>query len=285
MKLMRNKMSFFFLAVAIFALAGRGAAQGAKGAVEITARITPTGGRPEPVRQMTFYVLTKSYADIVKETEGQNTIPSREEFIKSLKISDELKEWMKAHDVIDLEQLDVDKLFTPEDIMRVPEFAAAYIRTNSGGVTAGLPTPKFREADKEANPEKYEKLRLEYMNALKKFIQSHPATITGMELELAGVNPKMKWDKLNSEHRRQLAQIGPDAAQGKYLAAKGDTDLEGKLVMSGLAPGNYWVATLGMDATSGDRRLHWDVPVKIEAGQTARLELTNLNAIDSQAGR
>lgn len=282
---MRNKMSFFFLAVAIFALAGRGAAQGAKGAVEITARITPTGGRPEPVRQMTFYVLSKSYAEIVKEAEGQNTIPSREEFIQSLKVSDELKEWMNEHGVIDLEQLDVDKLFTPEDILRVPEFVAAYIRTNSGGVTAGLPTPKFREADKEVNPEKYEKMRLEYRTALKKFIVGHPATITGMELELAGVNPKLKWDKLNSEHRRHLAQAGPEAAQAKYLASKGDTDLEGRLVVGGLAPGNYWVGTLGMEAASGDRRLHWDVAVKVEPGQTTRLELTNLNGVDSQAGR
>src|SRR5438477_10895077 len=49
---------------------GSGArAQKDAGAIEIMARITPTGARPEPVRQFTFYILTKSYSEIVKRSE------------------------------------------------------------------------------------------------------------------------------------------------------------------------------------------------------------------------
>jgi hypothetical protein len=42
---------------------------------------------------------------------------------------------------------------------------------------------------------------------------------------------------------------------------------------------------MGLDAVSGDRHLIWDVPVKVQAGQTARLELSNLNGVDLKAAR
>ncbi len=37
------------------------------GAIEFVAQVTPTAGRPEPARQLTFYLLRKSFADIQKE--------------------------------------------------------------------------------------------------------------------------------------------------------------------------------------------------------------------------
>jgi hypothetical protein len=46
-------------------------------------------------------------------------------------------------------------------------------------------------------------------------------------------------------------------------------------------PGSYWISTLNLNAASGDMRLRWDVPILIQAGQTVRVELTNLNAIDA----
>ncbi|HEX8872777.1 MAG TPA: carboxypeptidase-like regulatory domain-containing protein [Candidatus Acidoferrum sp.] len=251
--------------------------QTATGALEINARITPTAGRPEPVRQFTFFVLTRGYSDIVREVEAQDALPSRAEFINGLKVSSALKAWMKEHDAIDLAAPDIDKLIRPEDVMQVPEFFSAYQRYNSGGVTAGLPAPKYREADKEANPAKYEKQKQEYFAAMSKFIQTHPATISGMELELAAVNPRMAWERLHADRQKRVAQLAPDTAQTKYLAAKVDTDLDGRALVSGLAPGNYWVSSIGMDAVSGDRRLVWDVPVTVLAGQTARVDLTNLN--------
>jgi len=269
------------LVCCLFFIARICAAQTPTGTLEITVQITPTGARSEPVRQFTLYVLTKSYADIVKEVEGNDVLPTREEFIDNLKCTPQLKKWLKAHDEIDLTMPDFDKLVTPIEIMDVPEFLAAYQRSNSGGVTNGLPIPKYREADREANPEKYEKQRQEYVKALKKFLETHPATITGMEIELAAVNPKLQWDKLHADHKKRIAQLAPDIAQTKYLAAKADTDLEGSVTLAGLAPGTYWVSSLGMYAASGDRRLRWDVAATIQAAKTARLALTNINGIDA----
>src|SRR5580658_9888465 len=56
---------------------GTSSAQAGNGALDLTARITPTAAKPEPVRQFTFYVLTKSYEDITKDVEANDAPPDR----------------------------------------------------------------------------------------------------------------------------------------------------------------------------------------------------------------
>jgi hypothetical protein len=279
MKPMRRALPRFIsvLSCACF-LAPATWAQRATGSLDFAVRITPTAARPEPVRQFTFYVLTKSYAEIVNEVEGENVVPPREKFIEGLKVSPELKEWLKAHEILDLTLPDLDRLVTPDDIIHVPEFLLAYQHSNSGGVTTGVPKPRYADADKTAHPDRYNKQLQEYYVALKKFIQKNPSTVSGIELELVGVNPQQQWFQIQADHRRRLQRLAPEFAQTKYLAAKADTDLDGHASVSGLAPGDYWVSTLNLDANAGDTRLSWDVPVAIRAGQTTRIELTNLNA-------
>ena len=255
----------------------------ATGALDFTARITPSAARPEPVRQFTFYILTKSYGEIAKEVEEKDVIPTRDAFIDDLKVSAELRTWLKAHEILDLTMLGLDKLLTPDDILHTPEFLLAYQRSNSGGVTNGMPKPKYADADRTERPERYEKQKQEYMTALKKFIQSHSETVAGIELQLEGVNPERKWAQIQSNHKKRVQRLAPEFAQTRYLAGKVDTDLEGHAVLAGVPEGNYWISSLNFEANAGDTRLRWDVPVIIKTGQTARLELTNLNATDSQA--
>src|ERR1700675_1256028 len=275
-------ISWAILAVLVcFAQAAR--AQTSAGTLDITARITPTAARPEPVRQFTFYILTKSYANIAKEVEEGDVVPPRDEFIDGLKVSKELKAWLKAHDTLDLTIPDLDKMLTPDDIINTPEFLVAYQHSNSGGVTQGIPKPKYKDADKTDHPEKYEKDKQAYFTALKKFIESKPATISGVELELDAVNPQRKWAVLVSGQKRRVQKLAPEIAQTKYLAAKVETDLEGHAFIRELAPGNYWISSLNLDANAGDARVRWDVPVTIQAGQAFRIELTNLNAADTLA--
>jgi hypothetical protein len=150
-------VSLAILAVlACFAHAAR--AQGSAASLDITARVSPTAAKPEPVRQFTLYILTKSYTDIAKEIEAGDVIPPRNDFIDGLKVSKELKAWLKTHDTLDLTAPDLDKLLKPDDIIHTPEFLLAYQHTNSGGVTKDIPKPKYKDADKETHPEKYEKI-------------------------------------------------------------------------------------------------------------------------------
>lgn len=275
-------LMFGFL-LSAFISASSAAAQTATGSLEFTARITPTAARPEPVRQFTFYILTKSYTQIVKEAQEKDPLPDRDKFIDGLSVSPELRTWLKGHDTLDLTNTDIDKVLSPDDIIHVPEFLHAYQRSNSGGVTSGLPRPKYTESDRTEHPEKYEKLRQDYINSLMKFIRTHPETVPGIELELDDVNPQKKWTALVSERNRRLLRTAPDLAQLKSLAAKADTDLAGHASVSGLAPGDYWISTLNLDADAGDMRVHWDVPVRIEAGQTTRVELSNLNTTEASS--
>ena len=258
-------------------------AQSSGGALEVNARVTPTAARPEPVRQFTFYVLTKSYQEICKELEAGDAAPSRDKFIDGLEVSKELKEWMKTHDVLDLSLPDIDKSLSTDDIMNTPELLAAYQRANSGGITHGFPQPKYKESDKTDHPEKYEKEKQLYLATLKKFLQANPATISGIELELDGVNPARKWALLQSNHKKRMQHMAPEIAQTRYLAEKFDTDLDGHASLRDIPPGNYWISSLNLDASAGDARVRWDVSITIRAGQTTRVELTNLNAADTMA--
>jgi hypothetical protein len=255
-------------------------AQTASGSLSFTAHITPTAAKPEPVRDFTFYILTKSYSDVVKEIEAQNQPPSRDKFIEDLKVSGELKQWLKKHDVFDLMLPGLDKLLTPDDILHVPEFLLAYQRSNSGGVTNGIPRPKYTDADKTEHPDRYKKQMDEYLTALKKFIQARPETVSGIELELDGVNPQRKWSQIQGEHKKRVLHLAPEVAQRKYLVAKVDTDLDGRGSVGSLPSGSYWISTLNLDANAGDAHLLWNVPVTIQAGQTTQVELTNLNATE-----
>jgi hypothetical protein len=283
MSVMRRVLISLLLAVFFTVCLGKiSSAQNATGSIDFTARIAPTAARPEPVRQFTFYVLTKSYAEIAREVGNKDELPTRENFIETLKVSQELKTWLKTHDIMDLAAPDIDKLISADDIIQVPEFLAAYQRSNSGGVTNGLPSPKFNDLLKEKDPEKYEKFKKDYYVALRKFIQGHPSTIAGIELELDAVNPQRKWSQLHVEQKRRVTRTAPEVAQNKYLAGKADTDLEGHGLVTGLVAGQYWITTLNLDADAGDERLGWDVPVKVQEGQTSHVQLTNLNARDSR---
>ena len=256
-------------------------AQTATGSLEFTVHIAPTAARPEPVRQFTFYILTRSYADIVKEAEQKDPAPDRNAFIEGLTVSQELRDWLKSHDTLDLASLDVDRLLSPDDIIKVPEFQRAYQRANTGSVTMGMPKPKYTDDMKTEHPEKYEKLRQDYLTALTKFVRTHPESVSGIELELSEVSPQRKWTALQSERRKRILRAAPDLAQLRFLAARADTDLEGHASVSGLPAGNYWISSLNLEASAGDMRVHWDVAVTIAAGQTARVELSNLNSTEA----
>src|SRR5262249_49677189 len=127
--------------------------------------------------------------------------------ISELKVSPELKDWLGSHDTFDLTSPNLDTMVSPDDIIKVPEFLLAYQRSNAGGVTSGIPKPKYVEADKTANPDRYQKQHDDYLAALKKFIQSHPESVSGFELQLAGVNPEHKWAQLQATHQKLVQQL------------------------------------------------------------------------------
>jgi len=276
-----NKIWMGVVVACAVAATARTQEQTGTGGLEFTAYVSPSAAKPEPVRNFTFYVLTKSFEDIKHEIEEKNAAPDREKFIATLKLSPELKDWLKAHDELDLTMPGMDKLLTPENILGVPEFLLAYQRSNSGGVTSGIPKPKYRDADKTERPERYEKEHQEYLTALKKFIQSHPETVAGIELELDGINPGRKWAEAQNSYKKRVRQQAPMQAQTKYLVLRVDTNLEGVARVARLPVGKYWVSTLDLEAGAGDSRLIWDVPVTIQAGQTTRIELTNLNSTEA----
>jgi hypothetical protein len=249
------------------------------GRIEFTARVAPTGGQPEPVRQLTFYLLRKSLEDIRVEALQQAPAPDLDKFIDALGVSPELKAWMKKHHSVQLSGGDFTKSLTPEDILAIPEYFKAYMAHNAAFRGIGFPEPKFKEKERNSNPEKYNAQKQEYEAAVRKFIAKAPDTVQGMDLELIDLNPYPKWESLEGKQRQLLDNRAFGLAQERYLVAHTDTDLDGHGSFAGIAPGSYWIGMFGVEAISGDVRLHWDFPVTVRQDETASVELSNLNAV------
>ena len=248
------------------------------GSVEFTAQVAPTDGRPEPVRQLTFYLLRKSLEDIRQEAMQLEPAPDLDKFVDGLSVSPKLKAWMKKNHTAQLAGRDFTNLLTADDIVDTPEFYNAYMFRNSGYEGNGFPKPKFNLKDEVSNPEKFNDAKAEYKEAVRKFIVRTPDSIPGIEAGLTEINPSVKWEQIEVDQRRRTEKRTLQIAQTRYLVAQTDTNLDGRGIFTGLAPGRYWIDILGMQAVSGDVRLRWDLPVTVRPGESTRVELSNLNA-------
>jgi hypothetical protein len=248
------------------------------GHVEFTALVAPTGGRPEPVRQLTFYLLRKSMENIRAEALQMAPAPDLDKFIDRLDVSAELKAWMKKHHSVRLAGGDFTKGLTPEEILNVPEFFKAYMAHNAAYRGAGFPEPKYKEKERTTKPDKYKAQKDQYEEAVRKFIVAAPDSVKGMDIEMIDLNPFPKWASLAAKQDQLLDSRAFQMAQERYLAARADTDLDGNGSFASVAAGNYWISMLGGEALAGDVRLHWDIPVTVRRGETTRVELSNLNA-------
>jgi len=252
----------------------------APASIEFLARIQPAGGRLEPVRSLSFYLLRKSLADIRMEAEQTEPPTDLDGFIESLDVSAELKTWMKKYGTVALAGSEFTKRLTAEDITGVPEFLEAYMKHNGASLNAGVPAPKYKESDRQGNPEKYQREREQYLRAISRHIAARPETLHGIDAQLGDTNPTQRWAQRQAEQQRRIERRSLALAQTTYLAAQADSDLEGRGVMRGLVPGAYWLSTLDTPALAGDVRLRWNVPVRVGPGETARIELNNVNAIE-----
>jgi len=268
----------FVVAIALLGAAPRAGAQ--TGAIEFTARIIPAAGTSEPVRGLPFYLLTKSYQDIRREAEETGAKPELDGFIDKLNVSKELKAWMKGNHSVSLTGDTFIKSLTPSDIMDVPEFFKAYLDRNSADQSVNFPQPKYKEKDKDKNPARYEKLQKEYLDTVRKFLTTYPATADGIDLGLASIDPAAKWQDALNQREKSIQHLALELAQTKYLAGRTETSLDGRGGWNGITPGNYWLSTLEIYAEIGDARLRWDTPVVVSSGQTTRAELSNANAAE-----
>jgi hypothetical protein len=270
------QIAFFLFSLLIFS-APRVAAQ--NGTVQFTARITPSGGVDEPVRSFPFYLLRKSYADIQKEAAATLAGADMNTFIDTLDVSPEMKAWMKKNRCVNLSGEDFTKKLKIDDLLNVPEFFSAYVERMTTDASVSFPNPKYKPADKVKDPEKYAQLKKQYYDAIRVFFAQHPKSTESLDLSLEEVNPGHKWDNYRSKDQAELDQHTSELAEGSYLAARANTDMEGEGSMRGMPPGNYWISSLNIPATAGETREVWDVPVTVRAGQPTYVALSNINAV------
>jgi hypothetical protein len=271
------------LGLGILASTSRVAAQA--GSIEFVARETPSGGLEEPVRGFPFYLLSKSFAEIEKEVDRASPKPEMNAFIEKLDstYSAELKAWMKKNQCVSLSGPDFIKKLTPTDILSIPEFRQAYMERNAGDQSADFPKPKVKPSDQAKNPQKFAKLSAEYEEAVRRYIEQHPSSVEGIDLNFTESDPGPRWNALVEKRRPEIRLHALELAQSTYLVARAETDLQGQAYVHSVAPGTYWISTLDVPAVIGDAHSRWDVPVTVRPGQTEYVALSNANAFRRSA--
>lgn len=270
-------MKFAYIALVTAMLAGAAFAQGQTGTIEFTARVTPTVGRSEPALRLPCFLLRKSFAEIRKEADEAEPRPDLDKFVDALEVTPQLKAWMKRTKTVRLSGEEFSRITTVDDVFDVPEFFDAYIILNAGDVR--FPTPKYTDRDRAKDPAKYERMRQEYRDHLRKFARENPHTLPGMEIHLTDFDASQRWAREEDLRWQRVRHRGLQLAQMKYLVARTETDLEGSATLVNIPAGEYWLSTLENDAAAGDVRLRWDTPVAVQAGRVTRMELSNVNAV------
>lgn len=267
---------FIFLCGVLYFVSSSVAAQ--TGSLEFEARVRPASGISEPARGIPFVLLTKSYRDIQTEADHSEPKPDFNAFVENLNISPELKNWMKRNQSVSLSGDDFLHRLKPDDIVKVPEFFQAYTDLHSGEKAIGFPEPKYRPKDEKKDPAKYDRLKQEYYDAIRKYFEDNRQSADGMDLRLTDIDPNAEWLRLEGKRVPEIHTRALDLAQGQYFVGSCETDLNGQAELAGVPPGTYWLSTLDVDAAIGDQHLRWDVPVTIRSGQVTRIEVSNVNA-------
>ncbi|HTZ75176.1 MAG TPA: hypothetical protein VMB47_14730 [Candidatus Aquilonibacter sp.] len=251
--------------------------------IEFVIQVTPTGGLPEPVRGFPVFLLSKSFEDIQKEADAAYPKESMNDFIDTLDVSKELKDWMKKSQWITFSGVDFIKKLTPDDVMDIPEFYKAYMDRNAGDQSSGFPIAKFKDSDKDKDPAKYQKEEDKYKEAVRRYVEQVPESINGIDMNLQDIDPSRKWNDLEAKRVPEVQRRITDLAQGKYLVARTETNLQGQGFFPNVPPGTYYLSTLDVPATVGDARPWWDVPLTVTPGQVSYAVLSNVNAVQEAA--
>src|SRR5579862_8745492 len=273
------RVSLFAAALTLWLLCAAPHASAQSGSIEFVVHATPSGGIQEPVRGFPFHLLRKSFAEIGREVDASTPKPDQDAFIDKLEVSKELKAWMKKNHSASLSgDAFLHRLHSAE-IMDIPEFFSAYMERNSGDQFVGFPKAKYKASDQTKDPAKYAKLRQDYLDAIRHFIDLNPQTIEGVDLGLADIDPGAKWDAIAARRAPEVKRQTMLLAQSKYLVASTQTDLQGQGFFRGVAPGVYYLSTLDVNATIGDARPRWDVEIHVQPGQSTYATLSEANAV------
>jgi len=262
---------------ALFVCSVAGQAEPQTGRLEFIARVTPASGRTEPARGLTIFLLNKSFHDVEKEALEKTPAPDFEGFVDHTAFSKELKAWMKREHSVSISGPDFRSRLKTDDILQVPEFFDAYVNSNLSGLHQGFPEPKYTALDRDSDTKKFEKYHKEYEAQVAKYVAGHPDSKDGMDTILEQRDPSHGWGLEITHWQEQAYALAVQLAQTNYLAAKTETNLEGRGAFQA-SPGAYWLSTLDGEALAGEKRLRWDVAAEVRAGAVTRVELSNLNA-------
>jgi hypothetical protein len=145
-----------------------------------------------------FYLLRASIEEIEEAARQQEASPDFDAFVDELKVTPELKEWMKKNQTVTIKGDDFLTSLTPDDVLDISEFRAAYIARNLIMVGLGFPKRKAKLTDREKNPEKWAQSEKRYEEELRSYAILHPESFKNMDDHLLDITADVEWRSLHA---------------------------------------------------------------------------------------
>ncbi|MCI0627449.1 MAG: hypothetical protein L0387_38350 [Acidobacteria bacterium] len=228
-----------------------------------------------------FYLMRTPLAEIEKIAREEVAPPDFDTFVDGLdklKVSDELKEWMKRTGSATTQGDRFISSLTTDDVMDVPEFRNAYVTRNLIMVGLGFPKRKAKATDRENNPAKWEESEKQFWSAVRNYLTLHPDSKQHMDEHLLDLTADIEWRSEQARHEERVRQHAQQLLYTRYLVAQTETNYDGFARLSNLPAGRFWLSTLWQEARAGDVRLRWELPVELQPAETVSLRLNNANA-------
>jgi hypothetical protein len=248
-------------------------------ALEVRVRAAPTAGRAENVMRHPFYLLSASIEEIEAAAQQEVAALDFNAFVDELKVTPELKQWMKENQTVTLKGDDFLTSLTADDVVDISEFRDAYVARNLIMVGLGFPKRKAKLTDREKNPAKWEESEKRFEAELRSYALLHPESFKGMDDHLLDLTADVEWRTRQERREHKVKQMFMRALHARYLVAETETDYDGRARFAALPAGRYWLTNLNRPVRVGDVHLRWELLVELQPGRTHYLELNNANAI------
>ena len=218
------KIAGSFLILAVLAALAAAPARAQSCSVDYTARVTPAAGVAEPVRGLPFYLLSKSFTEILADADAAEPKPDFDAYVEKLRVSAELKAWMRKNHSVSLSGEEFVRGLTADDIMNVPEFFSAYLERNSTRQHDGFSQAQIQGARQDRKiPRATKSSARNILDAVRKYLTTNTESTAGLDLTLDPINPGPAWALMVARRGPSIQRRALEMAQTHYMVAKSQT--------------------------------------------------------------
>jgi len=227
------------------------------GSVEFTAQVAPTDGRPSLSANCTFYPLAQQASKTSAGGHANSNGSGLDKFVDGLSVLAQI-ESVDEKRITPRSLLEgISQIYSPRTISWTRPILQCLHVSQFGLRGERFSQTEIQSEGRSLQPEKFNDAKRVQGSSPQIHWQEQPDSIPGIDAGLTEINPSRKMGTNRGRPAAAHREAHAGDRSNPLFGAQTDTNLDGRGIFAGLAPGRYWIDILGMQAISGDVRLRW----------------------------